>query len=370
MCKKPVIVAGNEIERLNRIPLSGKTFQESWMQYILAHAPEVLPTAYVDGIFAPLVFVAREVEVASGYIDCLYVSAQGYPVIVETKLWRNPEAKRQVVSQIIDYAKDLQGWSFQQLDTVYRDVHGGKGLFGEMVARGYQRQEDEAFFIDTVEKNLCSARFLLMIVGDGIRSDVEKMTEFLNASVNMKFQFALCELEVYELENGRRLVVPQLTAKTEIITRTLLDFDVPAQPASSMEPAQNEEGTLQKKCKLCNAEDWANTTPLQDVAAEQMVEFVNDMQELGFSYHVGTADLTIDFRSEKLNRAITCMWLFGNGKSAAFSPLSYYEILEKNGYSTAIADRLFECCGHIWESTRRIDRMPTKMAIISFRFLL
>jgi hypothetical protein len=33
--------------------------------------------------------------------------------VVETKLWRNPEAHRSVVAQIIDYAKDLSKMSFE-----------------------------------------------------------------------------------------------------------------------------------------------------------------------------------------------------------------------------------------------------------------
>jgi hypothetical protein len=48
--------------------------------------------------------VGREIPVTTGRIDLLYVSTSGYPVIVETKLWRNPEAKREVVAQGLDMA--------------------------------------------------------------------------------------------------------------------------------------------------------------------------------------------------------------------------------------------------------------------------
>ena len=122
MCKKPVLVSGDSVVSLKRIPLSNGTFKEVWMQELLEKAPDILPSGHIDGVFAPLICVAREVEVNSGYIDILYISAKGYLVIVETKLWRNPEAKRQVVSQIIDYAKDVKA----ELDKY--------GLFAEFVA--------------------------------------------------------------------------------------------------------------------------------------------------------------------------------------------------------------------------------------------
>ena len=58
-----------------------------------------------------------------------------------------------------------------------------------------------------------------MIVGDGIREGVENMVSFLNSNPTMQYRFALCELEVYEVENGKRLVIPNLTLKTNVIER-------------------------------------------------------------------------------------------------------------------------------------------------------
>ena len=52
----------------------------------------------------PLVSLGREVSTPVGAIDNLFLSRNGYLVIVETKLCRNPEARRQVAAQLIDYA--------------------------------------------------------------------------------------------------------------------------------------------------------------------------------------------------------------------------------------------------------------------------
>ena len=39
----------------------------------------------------------------------------GYPWAREFKLWRNPHARREVIGQILDYAKDLASWSYEDL---------------------------------------------------------------------------------------------------------------------------------------------------------------------------------------------------------------------------------------------------------------
>jgi len=73
-----------------------------------------------ESVFSPLISIGREVPTNAGSIDNLYLSSQGYLILVETKLWRNPEARREVVGQIIDYAKEISKWSFKQLEDQVR----------------------------------------------------------------------------------------------------------------------------------------------------------------------------------------------------------------------------------------------------------
>lgn len=83
-------------------PLEGKefTYSEGWLQELLVKYPEILPVAEIEPIFSPMIPIGREVSTETGIIDNLYISQRGYPILVETKLWRNPEAKREVVAQV------------------------------------------------------------------------------------------------------------------------------------------------------------------------------------------------------------------------------------------------------------------------------
>jgi hypothetical protein len=74
----------------------------------LVHAhPRLLPIAEIDPIFVDPVPVCRELTTPAGNIDNFMVTPSGLPVLIECKLWRNAEARREVVGQILDYAKEL-----------------------------------------------------------------------------------------------------------------------------------------------------------------------------------------------------------------------------------------------------------------------
>src|SRR5882762_11997783 len=92
------------------------------------------------------------------------VTPSGLPVLVECKLWRNPEARREVVSQILDYAKELSRWSSSdvQREVSHRLKRDGNPLL-DMV-RAVDPEVDERQFNDALTANLRRRRFLLLIV--------------------------------------------------------------------------------------------------------------------------------------------------------------------------------------------------------------
>lgn len=339
MSKQPAIVnADRRVRTLRRIPLTDRTFPEDWLQEILESSPQLLPTKEISGIYSQLTCISREVSVPSGYIDNLYISAQGYIVLVETKLWRNPEAMRSVVAQIIDYAKDISKWDYEKLDNVYRNYHNTeKSIYTVLSEKGYT-DEDENDFIDIVTRNLRSARFLLMIAGDGIRESTESMTEFLSRNAGMSFDLALCELEVYDLGNGEHLVVPQLTTKTKIIERTIFRVDEKSYIEEPMVSTAVPERV--RKARLNDKYEWAKVTPLKDVTQEDIVDFISAMEDIGYTCRVGTTDISLDLHIN--NTRMRCLMLFGTGTSGAVQPSSYYEYLDERNYSRAPAKELLE----------------------------
>lgn len=232
-----IVSPDNKVNRLQRIPLMKKTFDEAWLQKLIANNPFLLQSEEIGPEFAELVCIGREVKVddgsSTGYIDNLYVSSSGHVVIVETKLFRNQEAKRTVVAQIIDYAKEAQKWSSDDIDRIaseYTFKQRGQAFraFDLMLEAGYLTADDSARFIDSLDYNLRKANFLLLIVGDGIRSGVEKLSDFISNFSSFGFKMALLELELYEHHDGT-IVIPNVLTKTTVIERQVFTSEHPTE---------------------------------------------------------------------------------------------------------------------------------------------
>jgi hypothetical protein len=219
-------------DRLVRVPLSGNestdAYSEAWLQDLLYRHPDSLPIAEIDGSFVDMVPVCREMETPAGPLDVLYVTPSGRLVIVEAKLWRNPEARRKVIGQILDYAKELSRWSYETLDASVRrarrmeDGAQQKSLAEVMGIR--PDSPDAGRFFDTVTQSLRRGDFLLMIVGDGIREGVGAITEFLDGHASLHFTFGLVEMAIFRLPDGSQLVQPRVLAQSTIFKRIVVDL--------------------------------------------------------------------------------------------------------------------------------------------------
>ena len=202
-------------------------YDENWLQRLLFEKPEVLPIGEIDPAFAPAVPLCRELPTAAGSIDLAYVSEQGLLSIVECKLWRNPEARRAAVTQILDYAKEISRWSYEELNDAVRRAakrHEGTNTLFDLV----QEQNDtidEQTFVDDVTRNLKSGRFLLLVVGDGIREGVERIADYLKQSAGIRFTFGLVELAIFDMPDGPAsgiIVEPRVLARTFEIERAVV----------------------------------------------------------------------------------------------------------------------------------------------------
>ena len=195
---------------------------EDYIQALVHDHPSILPIAEIDPIFKGAIAVCRELETPAGPIDNFLVTPSGLPVLVECKLWRNAEARREVVGQILDYAKELARFTVSDLQReVAKRLGGGPSALLDIV-RAADPAVDEVEFNDNLTANLRRGRFLLLLVGDGIRERVEAIAEYLQAHAGLHFSLGLVELPIYELPDGGRIVTPRVLAHTHMITRTVV----------------------------------------------------------------------------------------------------------------------------------------------------
>ena len=104
---------------LTRVPLgtgvSEGSVSEEALCRLLFDFPETLPIAAIDASYAGAIPICQELRTPAGFVDALYVNPLGRTTLTEFKLWRNPQARREVIDQILDYAKELAQWSYEDL---------------------------------------------------------------------------------------------------------------------------------------------------------------------------------------------------------------------------------------------------------------
>ena len=159
-------------------------FSESWLQDLLFCEPDVLPLSDVDPSAGSFIPVCRELSLpkvgGSVYVDLFGVTPAGRPVLIECKFWRNPQARREVIAQILEYSALLRGQSYADLTARLKAKLGWTGanpLFAHAVSHGCSLPE--AAFTDSVARNLRNGDFHLIVAGDGIREDAAAIAEHI-----------------------------------------------------------------------------------------------------------------------------------------------------------------------------------------------
>ncbi len=239
-----------------------------------------------------------ELPVSSGFLDNLLVTPAGDLALVECKLWRNPEARREVVGQIIDYASEIAKWTYERLQEAIRRTKalGGAGvketrsLYQMVSAEG---ELDEASFVDRVSRNLRLGRFLLLVLGDGIQEGVESMTEFLQQHAGLHFTLGLVELALFELPENGYIVQPRVLARTTNIYRGIVRIEDgriavgPVMESAAASPAPGRPTTITKEQYFEQLERrFPGISPKLDA-------FIEKLPEQGIAAEFGTKSMIL-----------------------------------------------------------------------------
>ncbi|HEY4739245.1 MAG TPA: hypothetical protein VIH76_01475 [Candidatus Acidoferrales bacterium] len=238
----PLVIRGlteerssGETSRLRRIRLQGNEkgsypqFSEEWFQELLYRFPSLLPAAEVEPAFESLEAVAKELPVAGKYVDLLFVNADGCIALVETKLMRNPEARREVIAQAIDYACEMSGWTYAQLAQAVKKASKSseEDPLLHIVRRDAEGSFNENEFIENITRNLRKGRFLLLVVGDDVSAEAERMADYIQRTPHLHFTLGLVELALFHEKEGNidpLFIQPRIVAKTELQPRIVIEI--------------------------------------------------------------------------------------------------------------------------------------------------
>ena len=103
--KNPALYRDGAVKLLEEISAESKEIKEGFIQRLCFDCPELLAVDEIAYQYKDLVPLCIELPIPVGYCDVVFINKNGLITLVECKLWRNGEARRKVLAQLLDYAK-------------------------------------------------------------------------------------------------------------------------------------------------------------------------------------------------------------------------------------------------------------------------
>ena len=221
-------------------------------------------------------------------IDHLIIDQDAVPTLAEVKRGSNPEIRRTVVGQMLEYAAHAsQTWTADELRRTFEDSAGARGLdpieeLGKLLQSDGEPDADA--FWHTVETNLSARRLRLLFIADDIPDPLERVVEFLNAQMP--------NIEVLAVE------IKRFQGKS---TQTLVPRIIGRLAGSESHGTSGARRKLTRESFLSefkSVEAKAGVARLMDVARESGAQ-------LGW----GSSSVTVRINCSAWNPPVTVAWL-------------------------------------------------------------
>ena len=261
---------GEFLSKYAKRPFNSSGFSEKWLQKVIFENIELIkPT---DPVYEKIrvIPLCREFSLNDGvrnlFVDILAVTETGRIILIECKLWKNPQARREVLAQAFEYASNMQSLSYSDLSAKLKSsISSGHE---DPLIYALQKSKidvDQVLFINRVDQSLKKGNFHIIIAGDGIRSDLANL---VNSPVlqTMTADLSLLEIAIHQNEENGILLYPSTPARVETLTRTVLisPEGMPVQIEEDVGEPQIESkitsgrGPMNENTKELNSIFWNN----------------------------------------------------------------------------------------------------------------
>lgn len=200
-------------------PLTADAFQtEDALQELIAAHPELLAWEQMrPGEPMRWLLIGREIGIAEELgtgdrwaVDLLFIDQDAVPTLVEVKRGANPQVRREVVGQMLEYAANAsRTWTVDKLRKAFENSDRPNAL-GDLLDEG---ETDDGFW-EQVATNLAARRLRLLFVADDVPDELTRIVEFLNGVTASHLEVLAVEIKKYDGETGLRTLVPRVVGRT------------------------------------------------------------------------------------------------------------------------------------------------------------
>lgn len=210
----------NQVTRLEAMPYDSEDF----LQGLLEDHPELLAGEQINPDEPRRwLLVTREMGVPDEEggnrwsIDHLFLDQDGMPTLVEVKRSSDTRIRREVVGQMLDYAANATvHWPARRIRSAFEArCEKREDKPDEALRRSLGPKVDTEEFWRQVEANLQAKRIRMLFVADSIPSELRRIVEFLNASMNRAEVLAV-EIRQFA-SKGVKALVPRVIGQTGLM---------------------------------------------------------------------------------------------------------------------------------------------------------
>ncbi len=186
---------------------------EAHLQRLLYESPDLIPIEDLgEGAIGPRLFIKEAGLPGSGNTDLIGVDEAGSITIVECKLATNPDIRRKVIGQVLEYAAYLWQMSYDEFDGIVQRREGQS--LAELMRQRLEKEgsvEDwsEEEFRAGVTQALQQGTFRIIVAVDEVTNELRRVIRYLNASGPADFSIYGLEIR-YFADDQTELLVPQL----------------------------------------------------------------------------------------------------------------------------------------------------------------
>jgi len=175
---------------------------EAELQQIVAQYPDLLMADDEPSVE----LVTRELELpGAGVVDVVLVDSQGLPIVVEVKLARNTEVRRQVMAQVFDYVSAL---TLMTVDELNNAVDGAlRAAMGSFAGNSDAEKHLDKLW-QACGANLRSGQARVVVAVDGAPEDLIRIIRFINDHSDLDVR--LVAIRKYAHADEGTIFVPSL----------------------------------------------------------------------------------------------------------------------------------------------------------------
>jgi hypothetical protein len=202
---------------------------EQYLESIIAETPELLSLeTRRTGVYGPYAIFRQLAFTTPQYRkiipDILLLAASGDIIVVEVKLFANPELRdRRVIAQAIDYAASLSALSDKELAGLFSQ--GKENALTPLVSTLFPDEEDPEELSATLLSNAKTGKIYVIVACDKAPPGLYELAKSVSAQSYLSFSLDTLEVTPFLSNNEASdyiMFVPNVRLSTEIVARTAI----------------------------------------------------------------------------------------------------------------------------------------------------